>query len=76
VPGERSWPTQPFPTKPPTFSRNYLANDDVIDFTPELRAKALDNLKRYRWEEMPFVPYVIPSEKWLARFWSATRWGA
>jgi quinoprotein glucose dehydrogenase len=37
----------------------------VIDFTPELRAKALENLKKYRWEEMPFVPYVIPSEKWL-----------
>ncbi len=65
VPGEKSWPTQPFPTKPPTFSRNYLAKDDVIDFTPELRAKALENLKKYRWEEMPFVPYVIPSEKWL-----------
>ncbi|MBI3400423.1 MAG: PQQ-binding-like beta-propeller repeat protein [Acidobacteria bacterium] len=65
VPGEKSWPTQPFPTKPPTYSRNYLAKDDVIDFTPELRAKAMENLKKYRWEEMPFVPYVIPSEKWL-----------
>jgi glucose dehydrogenase len=65
VPGEKSWPTQPFPTKPPTFSRNYLAKDDVIDFTPELRAKALDNLKKYRWEETPFVPYVIPGDKWL-----------
>jgi glucose dehydrogenase len=65
VPGEKTSPTQPFPTKPPTFSRNYLAKDDVIDFTPELRAKALENLKKYRWEQMPFVPYVIPSEKWL-----------
>ena len=65
VPGEQSWPTQPFPTKPPAYSRNYLAKDDVIDFTPALRAKALENLKKYRWEEMPFVPYVIPSEKWL-----------
>jgi quinoprotein glucose dehydrogenase len=65
VPGEKSWPTQPFPTRPPTFSRNYLAKDDVIDFTPELRAKALENLKKYRWEETPFVPYVIPSDRWL-----------
>ena len=37
----------------------------MIDFTPELRAKALENLKKYRWEETPFVPYVIPSDKWL-----------
>jgi glucose dehydrogenase len=65
VPGEKTSPTQPFPSKPPIYSRNYLAKDDVIDFTPELRAKALDNLKKYRWEEIPFVPYVIPSEKWL-----------
>ena len=65
VPGEKASPTQPFATKPAAFSRNYLAKDDVIDFTPELRAKALENLKKYRWEQMPFVPYVIPSDKWL-----------
>jgi quinoprotein glucose dehydrogenase len=65
VPGEKASPTQPFVTKPPLFSRNYLAPEDVIDFTPELRAKAMENLKKYRWEQMPFVPYVIPSEKWL-----------
>ena len=65
VPGEKSWPTQPFPTKPPTYSRNYLAPEDVIDFTPELRAQALSNLKKFRWEQMPFVPYVIPNDKVL-----------
>ena len=65
VPGEKSSPTQPFPSKPPVFSRNYLATDDVIDFTPELRATALQNLKKYRWEQTPFVPYVIPNDKVL-----------
>jgi glucose dehydrogenase len=65
VPGEKSWPTQPFPAKPPAFSRNYLASDDVIDFTPELRAQALSNLKKFRWEQTPFVPYVIPNDKVL-----------
>ena len=47
VPGEKTSPTQPFPTKPPAYSRNFLAPDDVIDFTPELRAQALENLKKY-----------------------------
>jgi glucose dehydrogenase len=65
VPGEKSWPTQPFPTRPPLFSRNYLAAEDVIDFTPELRARALENLKKFRWEQTPFVPYVIPNDKVL-----------
>ena len=62
VPGEKTSPTQPFPTKPALYSRNYLAEDDVIDFTPALRQQALENLKKYRWEQTPFVPYVIPTE--------------
>jgi quinoprotein glucose dehydrogenase len=60
VPGEKSSPTQPFPTKPPAYARNYLkVPDDVIDFTPELRSQALEILKRYRVEPSPFVPPVL-----------------
>jgi quinoprotein glucose dehydrogenase len=40
-PGERSWPTQPFPTRPAPFDRQGLTEDDLIDFTPELRAEVL-----------------------------------
>ena len=47
------------------ISRNYLAADDVIDFTPELRAQALVNLKKFRWEQTPFVPYSVPNDKVL-----------
>ena len=39
VPGEETSPTQPFPTKPPPFDRQGLTDDDLIDFTPELRAR-------------------------------------
>ena len=46
VPGEKTSPTQPFPTKPPAYARNYLkVPDDLIDFTPELRAQALENVE-------------------------------
>jgi quinoprotein glucose dehydrogenase len=62
VPGEKSAPTQPFPSKPPLYSRNYLAEDGVIDYTPELHRQALENLKQYQWEQTPFVPYVIPTD--------------
>ncbi len=67
VPGEKSSPTQPFPTKPPAYGRNYIkVPDDLIDFTPEMRADAIDKLKRYRVEGM-FTPPVIgdPNGKWL-----------
>jgi quinoprotein glucose dehydrogenase len=49
VPGEWYSPTQPIPTKPPAYARNHLViPDDVIDFTPEMRAQALEILKRYK----------------------------
>jgi quinoprotein glucose dehydrogenase len=67
VPGEKTAKTQPFPTKPPAYARNYIKMpDDLIDFTPEMRAQAVDNLKRYRIEGM-FTPPVIGdvNGKWL-----------
>jgi quinoprotein glucose dehydrogenase len=49
VPGETYSPTQPFPTKPPAYARNFVKiPDDIIDFTPELRAQALSQLSRYK----------------------------
>ena len=48
VPGEKASPTQPFPSKPPAFDRQGITEDDLIDFTPELRAEALAIFKRYR----------------------------
>jgi glucose dehydrogenase len=47
VPGELTAQTQPFPTKPPPFDRQGLTIDDLIDFTPELRAEALQIVKQY-----------------------------
>ncbi len=48
VPGERLSPTQPFPTRPAPFARQGFDEADVIDFTPELKAFALDILRQYR----------------------------
>jgi quinoprotein glucose dehydrogenase len=60
VPGEKTSPTQPFPTKPPAYGRNFLrVPDDVIDFTPELRAQALDVLKHYKIGTSPFTPPIL-----------------
>jgi quinoprotein glucose dehydrogenase len=75
VPGEKTSPTQPFPSKPPAYSRNYLAADEVIDFTPALRQQALDNLKKYRWEQTPFVPAMIPNDKVLGSITVANTMG-
>ncbi|PYR36571.1 MAG: quinoprotein glucose dehydrogenase [Acidobacteria bacterium] len=62
VPGEWYPSTQPIPTKPPAYSRNYLKMpDDLIDFTPALRQQALENMKRYKVmpEGMPYNPPIL-----------------
>ncbi len=40
LPGEVPAPTQPFPTKPPPFEYQGVTINDLIDFTPEVRALA------------------------------------
>ena len=47
VPGERAAPTQPFPTKPATYERQGSTEDNLVDFTPELRAEAKEILDEY-----------------------------
>ncbi len=60
VPGEKTSPTQPHPTKPPAYSRNFFkVPDDLIDFTPELRAQALKNLQRYKYTPSVFTPAIL-----------------
>ncbi len=48
VPGEWYSPTQPFPSKPPNYSRNGVFKEDLIDFTPALRDQALTIINRYK----------------------------
>ena len=48
VPGERTWPTQPFPTRPPPLSPLGVSLDDAFDVTPALKEKAQAEMKRYR----------------------------
>ena len=48
VPGEKLSPTQPFVTRPAPFEMQGITADDLIDFTPELRAEALEIVKDFR----------------------------
>jgi quinoprotein glucose dehydrogenase len=47
VPGEWYAPTQPFPTKPPAYSRNGVTPDVLIDFTPAMHDQALTIVSKY-----------------------------
>ena len=58
LPGEWTSPTQPIPSKPAPFDRQGFTEDDIIDFTPELRRKALELVQPFRMGGL-FTP---PSE--------------
>jgi len=48
VPGEWYSPTQPIPSKPPAFDRQGTSIDDLIDWTPELRKRAIEVASHYK----------------------------
>ena len=55
VPGEQLSLTQPFPTKPAAFEPQGINDDTLIDFTPQLREEALQNIERFDYGPL-FTP--------------------
>ena len=55
VPGEKTWPTQPIPSKPAPYAQQGLVEEDLIDYTPAIRDSALKLARRCR-----MGPYYIP----------------
>lgn len=58
VPGEWYSPTQPFVTKPPAFERQGVTLDDLIDFTPELKAEGAKIAAQYKLGPI-FTPPIV-----------------
>ena len=61
VPGEKTSPTQPFPTKPPAYARQQVTEAELVDFTPEIKKQALEAVKLYKLGPM-FLPPVLSKE--------------
>jgi quinoprotein glucose dehydrogenase len=60
VPGEKSAPTQPHPPDKLRYARNaFDLPGDLIDFTPALRAEAIERAKKFRWAPTPFNPPML-----------------
>jgi quinoprotein glucose dehydrogenase len=55
VPGEKTSPTQPIPSKPAPYAQQGLVEEDLIDYTPAIKEAALKIAKRCR-----MGPYFIP----------------
>jgi quinoprotein glucose dehydrogenase len=56
TPGEESWPTEPFPLKPPPLSRMSMTRDEVTTRTPEAQKFCAEWFARLR-HEGPYTPF-------------------
>jgi len=76
VAGEQTSPTQPIPSKPPLFLTNGATEEDLIDFTPELQAEALEIFNEYT--AGPLYTPPAPGQNIIRPGWSggANWWGA
>ncbi len=48
TPGEWTSPTQPIPSRPAPYERQGVTQNDLVDFTPELRQQAIEIARDYR----------------------------
>ena len=61
MPGDVASPTQPFPTKPPPFEYQGVSIDDLVDFTPEIRAMAVEAVRDFNLGPL-YTPPSLPVE--------------
>jgi quinoprotein glucose dehydrogenase len=76
VPGERASATQPIPTRPPPFDRQGVSEDELIDFTPALRAAALEFVKPFQLGALYTPPLVLSEEGKRGTLTIPGAWGA
>jgi len=64
APGEWYSPTQPFPTRPEPFTHQGFTTDDVIDWTPEIKARALAIVAHYKLGPLYTPPSMMNDQNW------------
>jgi quinoprotein glucose dehydrogenase len=74
VPGERAARTQPVPSWPLPFSRQGISEADLVDFTPELKAMALEAVRLYRLGAL-FTPPSLQGTVALPGVIGGAGWG-
>ena len=60
VPGEWTSPTQPFPTKPAAIEVQGVTENDLVDFTPEIKAEAIRVARQFRLGGL-YTPPSLPN---------------
>ncbi len=74
VPGEEASPTQPVPLRPPPITPQGVSLDDAFDLTPELKAEAVKEMKKYRLGPL-YTPPSLRGTLILPGILGGANWG-
>jgi len=75
LPGEETWPTQPFPVKPPPFARQSMSADDVTTVLPESRRECLEMLEGAKVDARLFDPWSEQNQVIFPGLNGGANWG-
>ena len=74
IPGEASWPTQPFPVKPSPYAQQRFTTNEVTDLNPAARDFVLEKLKDMVTGDI-FIPPGLKPSVVLPQFNGGAEWG-
>jgi len=74
IPGEETWPTQPFPLESMRYAKQSFTTADITDISPESRQHVLEQIKDMRLGSI-FNPPGLDSSAVLPQFNGGTDWG-
>ena len=72
--GEETWPTQPFPVKPPPFARQHFSEEEITDISPEAHEYVKTIWTTTRTGEQ-FIPPSIEGTMYFPGFDGGAEWG-
>lgn len=74
VPGEQSWPTQPFPLKPKPYARQQISLDDISNYSPAAHEELIKKFNSVRYEGL-FTPPSLKGNINLPGTSGGSNWG-
>ena len=74
IPGEESWPKQPFPTRPPPFARGPFTREEVTDLSAESREFVLNKIATMAFGDI-YTPPGTNASVVMPQFNGGGEWG-
>ena len=74
LPGEKTWPTQPFPLKPPPYAQQRFTTNEITDLSPAAHSAVAAKLSGMKTGDV-FIPPGLRASVTLPQFNGGTDWG-